>query len=254
MPYSIKYWFKKDWLNEWKRFSFNKLTQWWCRNYFWGLASLPKPGILLTPSPLSLPEVILKGPAFTTINKCVPLGKWYNGLTFWKGSFISSEPRFYGHYAWTQALQGAVLDRQDLAPLNHHRATARSTYTQGGPAYIKQDSQTSTIWWLILVSAQKVPYTRLYQSMHFICLLQKGEKNVCVYMCECICPSNDWGITKWTSIGNWLILWTGFVQGMETSWQEEEFFLHNSKHVYFMRGEANQKFAVSPWSFSSYKK
>ena len=155
------------------------------------------------------------------------------------------------HFIWTKVLRtlclnsgvaGAVFGQAGLpAPLkSHHRATARSTYTQGGPAYIKQDSQTSTIWWLILVSAFRKYHTQTLPVQYiFLCLLQKGEKMcVCVCVSVCICPSNDWGILKWTSIGNpWQCSVDGFVQGMETSWQEKEFFLHNSKQTFYVACE-----------------
>ena len=107
------------------------------------------------------------------------------------------------HFIWTKVLRtlclnsgvaGAVFGQAGLpAPLkSHHRATARSTYTQGGPAYIKQDSQTSTIWWLILVSAFRKYHTQTLPVQYiFLCLLQKGEK-MCVCVCECMYMSLQW--------------------------------------------------------------
>ena len=44
----------------------------------------PKPGILLTPSPTVPTQVKIPSRAqpLFLINKCMLLGKWYNGLTF----------------------------------------------------------------------------------------------------------------------------------------------------------------------------
>lgn len=144
---------------------------------------------------------------------------------------------------------GALFGQAGLpAPLKSHlTAIAHSTYTQGGPAYIKQDATPGwdrgtlfSVWWLILVSAFRKGkhHTQTLPNQHIsFCLLQtKRDKKVCVCVCACVCvySSSYGGILKWTSIGNpWQCSVDGFAQGTETSWQKEEFFLYNSKQTFY---------------------
>ena len=113
------------------------------------------------------------------------------------------------HFIWTRVLltlrlnpglAGAIFGQAELpAPLKSHlTATALSTYTQGGPAYIKQDTKTSFSHLMtnlrLCFRKGKAPYVDLTNPIHFPLLAPERGERVCMCVCVfvCVCVFLQW--------------------------------------------------------------